>query len=118
MKTNILNRFGKILMVMVVFFLVFYSMPVMAENGYAENTGSKLTRGLINIVTGWVEFPKQIYEVSRDKDVVVGITYGSIKGVADTVIRTGAGVYETATFYAPLPSDYEPLKESEYVWEG
>jgi putative exosortase-associated protein (TIGR04073 family) len=118
MKTKSINKYSKLTMAVIVsLLLVSYAMPAMAAEGYVENTGNKFFRGVINAATGWLEFPKQIYKVSKEDNIFVGFTYGAAKGVADTAIRTSAGVYETGTFFVPLPSDYEPVKNPEYVWD-
>jgi putative exosortase-associated protein (TIGR04073 family) len=83
---------------------------------FAQDPAKKLGRGLGNILTGWVELPKNIYDTSVEENVLAGLTIGLAKGVGMTVVRTGAGVYETATFPFPLPEDYEPLVEPEFVF--
>jgi putative exosortase-associated protein (TIGR04073 family) len=117
MKTKSFHGYRKITMAVVTsLLLVLYAMPAIAAEGYVENTGNKFFRGVVNIATGWLEFPRQIYKVSTEDNVFTGFTYGAAKGVADTAIRTSAGVYETGTFFVPLPDDYAPVKNPEYVW--
>ncbi len=117
MKRKSFFGYSKITMAVVVsLLLVLYAMPTMAAEGYAENTGYKFLRGVANAATGWLEFPRQIYKVSKEDNVFTGFTYGAAKGVADIAIRTSAGVYETGTFFVPLPNDYAPVKNPEYVW--
>ena len=86
--------------------------------GFAEdNTAlTKLGRGLANAVSGVVEVPKQIYLVSKEREPITGITYGTAKGVCYGLLRTGAGVYDSVTFAIP-PYD-KPVMEPEYVFEG
>jgi putative exosortase-associated protein (TIGR04073 family) len=85
---------------------------------YAEekNALTKLGRGLTNAITGSVEIPKQIYLVSKEREPITGITYGTAKGVCVGLLRTGAGVYDTLGFAFP-PYD-KPILEPEYVFEG
>ncbi|MDP2922342.1 MAG: exosortase system-associated protein, TIGR04073 family [Candidatus Omnitrophota bacterium] len=85
---------------------------------YAEdkNALTKLGRGLSNAVTGVVEIPKQIYLVSKEREPVSGITYGTAKGICYGLLRTGAGVYDSLAFAFP-PYD-KPILEPEYVFEG
>jgi putative exosortase-associated protein (TIGR04073 family) len=82
---------------------------------YAQDATKKLGRGLVNILTGWIELPKNIYKTSVESNPFSGITVGLAKGLGMTVVRTGAGVYETATFPFPLPQEYKPILEPEYV---
>ena len=88
----------------------------MASTSYAQDPGKKLMRGLANIITGWVELPKNIYETSVEDNIFAGLTIGLAKGVGMTIVRTGAGVYETITFPFPIPEDYAPVLEPEFVF--
>ena len=82
---------------------------------FAQDAGKKLGRGLVNILTGWIELPKNIYETSVESNPLSGLTIGLAKGLGMTVVRTGAGIYETATFPFPLPQEYKPILDPEYV---
>ncbi|UCH12287.1 MAG: exosortase system-associated protein, TIGR04073 family [Candidatus Omnitrophota bacterium] len=95
------------------------ALPAVAEEGtIVEKMGKKLGRGLVNVVTGWIELPKNIYDTSVEtNNPLMGITYGTLKGVGMTVVRTGAGAYDVATFLFPLPEDYKPLLDPEFVFE-
>lgn len=84
---------------------------------YAQDMGKKLYRGLANVVTGWVELPKNIYDTSVEDNFLSGITVGLAKGVGMTIVRTGAGVYETVTFPFPIPEGYTPVLEPEFVFK-
>jgi len=88
------------------------SSPVMAGD-YANGAGSKFTRGLANAATGWGEIPKNIALESNKSNALVGITYGTLKGVGHTVGRTVVGALELGTFF--IPSD--EVVQSTYVWE-
>jgi len=96
--------------------LVIAAMFGMATQCYAQDPAKKLGRGLGNILTGWVELPKNIYDTSVEENVLAGITMGLMKGVGMTIVRTGAGVYETVTFPFPIPEDYQPVLEPEFVF--
>lgn len=87
-----------------------------AESAFAQDPFTKLGRGVANALTGWVEIPKNIYAVSHEHNPFAGITLGLAKGVGMTIVRTGAGFYEIATFPFPLPENYKPVLEPEYVF--
>ncbi len=89
----------------------------MASPGFAQDPAKKLGRGLANILTGWIELPKNIYETSAETNPVAGLTIGLVKGLGMTIVRTGAGIYDTATFPFPLPQNYKPVLEPEYVFK-
>jgi putative exosortase-associated protein (TIGR04073 family) len=83
----------------------------------AGQIGHKLVRGVANIMTGWVEMPKQMYLKTTQGPPVMGTLLGIVEGVGLGFARTTAGLYEIATFALPLPMHYEPLFEPEYVWQ-
>ncbi len=67
----------------------------------ADNCFNKLGRGVMNTVTGWLEYPNQIVEVSKEYNPFAGATFGQAKGVGYGVYRTGVGVFDTVTFLIP-----------------
>ena len=83
---------------------------------FASDPFTKLGRGVANTLTGWVELPKNIYNTSVEDNAFAGMTLGLAKGAGMTLVRTGAGIYEIATFPFPLPEDYKPILEPEYVF--
>lgn len=95
---------------------VIIAMIGMATQCYAQDPAKKLGRGLANVLTGWVELPKNIYDTSVEENVLSGLTMGLAKGIGMTIVRTGAGVYETVTFPFPIPEDYQPVLEPEFVF--
>ncbi len=99
------------LTVMVVVFLL--SVPAVC---FANDAFTKLGRGVANTLTGWIELPKNIYKTSVDENALAGVTLGLAKGAGMTIVRTGAGIYEIATFPFPVPQDYKPILEPEYVF--
>ena len=84
--------------------------------GFAQDAFTKLGRGLANALTGWLEIPKNIYSTSLESNALAGATLGLAKGAGMTLVRTGAGIYEIATFPFPLPEDYKPILEPEYAF--
>lgn len=76
---------------------------------------TKLGRGVVNICTGWLEFPRQIDKAVRDTDPFSGIVVGSLRGILWGVVRTGAGAYEMVTFPVAVPHQYEPIIEPEWI---
>jgi putative exosortase-associated protein (TIGR04073 family) len=82
----------------------------------ADGMGTKFTRGIANVITGWWEFPKQIYLTTKDDGWAKGTTVGPFKGVVMTLTRTAAGAAELVTFFVPYPGFYEPYFDPPYVW--
>jgi len=83
---------------------------------FAQDPGKKLVRGVANVLTGWVELPKNIYDTSVEENIFSGLTIGLAKGLGMGIVRTGAGIYEVVTFPFPIPEDYAPVLEPEYVF--
>lgn len=88
-----------------------------ASTCYAQDPGKKLGRGIVNIFTGWVELPKNVYQTTEESNAFAGMTIGLVKGLGMTIVRTGAGIFDAATFPFPVPKDYKPVLEPEYVLE-
>ncbi|ACH37187.1 hypothetical protein Gbem_0156 [Citrifermentans bemidjiense Bem] len=88
-----------------------------APQDVVDGMANKLVRGVANIGTGWMEFPKQIYLTCRDDGFAKGLTVGPLKGIGMTVVRTVAGAGETATFFLAYPGFYDPYFDPAYVWQ-
>ncbi len=83
---------------------------------YAQDSAfSKLGRGAANSLTGWLEIPKNIYEISSTENPLKGVSWGLVKGLGLGAARTAIGLYEVVTFPFPLPENYEPIMTPEYV---
>ncbi|MBL7072947.1 MAG: exosortase system-associated protein, TIGR04073 family [Candidatus Omnitrophica bacterium] len=82
---------------------------------YADGPIEKLGRGVANVLTSIFEIPKGMGDVANSDGVFAGVTYGTFKGVINTVKRTLVGGYEIVTFPIPFPNDYGPiLKDPEF----
>lgn len=79
--------------------------------------GSKFGRGVANVVSGWLEVPKQIYRVGHEEGWIRGSTKGPFEGLGMFGARTIAGAYEILTFPLPIPPHYQPMLKPEYVWQ-
>jgi len=86
--------------------------PAMAGD-YADDAGAKFTRGIANSATGWGEIPKNINNETRDSNILVGLTYGTLNGAVHTVGRTAVGAFDLATFFIPS----NEIVHSTYVWK-
>ena len=88
---------------------------------WAQDPIHKMGRGVVNVLTGWIEIPKQIHLGSQEENPVVGIGAGILKGAGLTLLRGGVGIYEALTFPIPYPKDYaspyEQMELNDYAWE-
>lgn len=93
-------------------------LPVQAEEPANLETqiSQKFLRGVINLSTGWMEIPRQVYEVGQNEGWVTGVLRGPFDGIGMFFARTVAGVVEVATFPVPLPT-YQPILSPAYAWE-
>ena len=82
----------------------------------ATGAATKLGRGAVNLVTGWVEIPKRIYETTQTQGALAGWTWGLLRGLGRGFVRTAAGLYEVFTFPFPAPPNYATVIEPEYVF--
>jgi putative exosortase-associated protein (TIGR04073 family) len=82
-----------------------------------DGMSSKATRGIANVATGWLEFPKQIYLTSQEDGAVRGVFVGPFKGIGMTLVRTVSGAAEFLTFFSAYPNFYAPYFEPPYVWQ-
>ncbi len=88
---------------------------------WAQDPIHKMGRGMVNVLTGWLELPKQIQLGTQASNPITGLAMGLMKGAGMTLLRSGVGLYETVTFPIPLPtgfaSPYEQMALNDYAWE-
>src|SRR3989338_2256692 len=86
---------------------------------WAQDPIHKAGRGITNILTCWIELPKQIHMGSQEPNPVSGLAWGLIKGAGLTVLRVGMGLYEAVTFPVPYPkefaSPYDMMELTDYA---
>jgi len=92
-----------------------------AEAVLAQDPVHKAGRGIVNVITGWLEIPKQIHVGSREANSVTGMSRGLLRGFSLTFLRMGVGVFEAVTFPFEYPakyaSPYESMERPDYAWE-
>ena len=88
---------------------------------WAQDPIHKMGRGVVNVLTGWIELPKQMHLGSQEQNPITGLGRGLLKGAGLTVLRGGVGLYEALTFPFPYPkafsSPYEQMELPDYAWE-
>ena len=87
------------------------------ESPVVEKSATKLGRGIANFTTGLAEVPKQIYLVGRNEGWAAGALRGPIDGFGMFIARTLAGAYEVVTFPLPIPPQYQPMLQPDFVWQ-
>ena len=77
----------------------------------------KLGRGISNLLFGWAELPHQIAEVNTREGNSAAASYGLVRGVGRSLLRTASGVFEILTFPAPIVrGTYYPVLEMDTHW--
>jgi len=83
---------------------------------YAEGSMRKLGRGIANIATCPGEILRMTDIVARRDGYLAATSVGLLQGVWRTLLRGGAGVYDTLTFFVEWPDDFRPLILPEFVF--
>jgi len=74
----------------------------------------KFSRGVANLVFGFLEVPNQYSKVNSEHGGSAAVTYGITKGLTRWIGREFVGVYEILTFPVPLPEGYLPVMRPEF----
>jgi putative exosortase-associated protein (TIGR04073 family) len=88
---------------------------------WAQDPIHKASRGILNVLTGWIEIPRQMDIGRHEPNPLTGFFGGFFKGAGLGLLRTGVGLYETVTFpfgrARGFPSPYEDMEMPDYAWE-
>ena len=110
-------RHRRVLTIAIITGILLWGSP----QAFAQDPIHKMGRGLVNLLTGWLEVPKQIHLGGQEEQPVIGLGRGLLKGVGLMVLRGGVGIYEAITFPLPYPKDfaspYEQMEMGDYAWE-
>lgn len=85
------------------------------EHSENEMRSRKLMRGIANVGLCVAEIPNQAFQEAYKTSPITGAVVGACKGVVKGAKRFGIGLWEIATFYAPI-NNYEPYVEPEVVF--
>lgn len=87
----------------------------------AQDPIHKMGRGLGNVLTCWIEIPKNFHLGMQEANPVLGAGGGLIKGTGMAITRFALGAYEAVSFLIPYPkqyaSPYEAVELPDYAWE-
>ena len=77
----------------------------------------KLGRGLANVLFAVTDWQQSIAEANDNEGNSAGAAYGFVRGAGRFFMRTGAGLYEMATFPFPLDKGkYTPILRNDVPW--
>lgn len=94
------------------------SVDTASAQDIVDGMAAKGVRGAANLVTGWAEFPKQIYVTGEEGGWLRGAVIGPFKGIGMALIRTVSGAGELMTFFVAYPGYYDPWIEPRFVWQS
>lgn len=97
------------IMLLAVFFMLSLTTMVLAVEKKASDI--KLERGTKNVLLGWTEIPKQIVQTTKNSNLLVGVTVGTVKGILQAFSRTVSGAVDATTFTV-APAGPQPVKPS------
>ena len=87
----------------------------------AQNPVHKLGRGVSNMLTCWIEIPRNFHLGAQEDNIVKGALWGLVKGFGLAATRLGVGAYEAVSFPIPYPmgyaSPYEAMELPDYPWQ-
>ncbi len=90
-------------------------------SAYAQDPIHKMGRGIGNVLTCWIELPKNFHLGMQEANPVLGAGVGLLKGAGMAATRLVLGAYETVSFLVPYPkgyaSPYEAIELPDYAWE-
>ncbi len=110
-----MNKKKRALVMMAAVLLVGVGRPAFAEQDTGRLVATKLFRGIVNAASGWMEIPKQMILTSQESGAAKGWTLGFAKGIGYAVARSVVGGYEILTFPIPVPEEYRPIMQPQYV---
>lgn len=88
---------------------------------HAQDPIHKAGRGVANVLTSWIEIPKNVQLGMLEENPVTGVIWGLIKGFGLGATRVLVGAYEAVSFPFPYPKDYaspyEGLELPDYPWQ-
>lgn len=92
-----------------------------SATAWAQDPIHKMGRGVVNVLTGWIEIPSRVHSGMRQDNATVGVARGVVDGVGMALLRVGVGLFEAVTFPIEYPKDfaspYEQMRVNDYAWE-
>ena len=101
-------------MVMLVGALFFMTSYVASASTYPAKLGVKLGNGVVNVVTGLGEVPKNIILANRAEGPAYAATAGVMTGFLQGLGRTFCGMTDLVTFFIPT----KPMIKPNFVWQS
>ena len=95
--------------------LMIMSFCSFAYGAEKQTSYSKAERGTRNLVLGWTEIPKSILNTTKEKNLIAGLTIGTLEGIVNAFARTVSGTVDITTM--PMGSYDKPAVKPEIIEE-
>ena len=82
------------------------------QQSYSQKVGNKALNAFANLTTSPLEMPKNIINTMNQSNFFYGVFGGFLKGLVNTLGRTGCGIADFITL--PLPT--QPIAYPVYIW--
>ena len=113
-------------------FLALFVVSSIAEAAWVTQNArgtplKKLGRGVVNVVTGVLELPREMFMAGQDgiqqgefpfTAYPEGMLKGAIPGVVKSAERVGSGVYDIVSFPVEQPLNYGSLYQPATIFES
>ena len=83
------------------------------QQTFGQKGDNKALNALANMTTSWLEIPKNIINTMNQSNFFYGVFGGFLKGIVNTLGRTGCGIVDFITL--PLPT--QPIVYPAYIWD-
>jgi len=83
------------------------------QSSYGEKIGNKALNAFANLTTSPLEIPKNIINTMNQSNFFYGVFGGFLKGLVNTLGRTGCGIADLITL--PIPT--KPIAYPLYIWD-
>jgi putative exosortase-associated protein (TIGR04073 family) len=83
------------------------------QQSYGQKGDNKALNAIANLTTSTLEIPKNIINTMNQSNFFYGVFGGFLKGLVNTLGRTGCGIVDFITL--PLPT--QPIVYPAYIWD-
>jgi putative exosortase-associated protein (TIGR04073 family) len=83
------------------------------QQTFGQKGNNKALNAFANLTTSTLEIPKNIINTMNQSNFFYGVFGGFLKGLVNTLGRTGCGIVDFITL--PLPT--QPIVYPEYIWD-
>lgn len=87
--------------------------PSANADDYLSGVSNKLSQGIANMASGFLELPKNVINITDEDNILMGMTWGVLRGSIEGVSRTLVGSIEFIS--SPIPSG--EFASPAYGWE-